>query len=132
MSPRCYDLSAIIECFTQMFQYPALSLCQLLQPGCIGPLRISALMGCKSPTPPTLLPLANYGQQSCLISKKRDLVVPEANRIRVVPYHPNRMEVVVHTECEQFSVSQACYHNSLVNTDGRLPEKSSGLNTETA
>src|SRR5712671_1867694 len=65
-------------------------------------------------------------------SKKRDLVVPEANRIRVVPMPPNRMEVVVHTECEQFSVSQACYHNSLVNTDGRLPEKSSGLNTETA
>jgi len=35
-------------------------------------------------------------------SKKRDLVVPEANRIRVVPIPPNRMEVVVHTECEQF------------------------------
>jgi len=67
-------------------------------------------------------------------TQKRDLVASEASRIRVAPTSPNRMEVVVHTECEryceQYPVSPTSYHSSLVSKDEQLCDKPQGANVE--
>jgi len=128
VSPTLPQLSAVIEFFLhRCSRLPLLSLCQLLQPGCIAPLQTSALITCKSTLPP-FFPSLTVDNSSISPPQKSGLFTPEANRTRVAPIPPNWMEAVVHTESEQHSASQVDHPRPSIITDGQLRDKPPGLN----